>query len=101
MFGVPPRANDEEDDEPFMIGDLLCNLIAQTAQEGGIEVVKKSVGDQGDKESFCPGFCRLSRDGSTVACGGVIDEERDGRAGQVRVFELVSRSSSANALRSE
>ena len=40
VFGVPPNSDNGDDDEPFMIDDLLCQLIADTEQEKGVEVIK-------------------------------------------------------------
>ena len=40
VFGVPPDSDNGDDDEPFMIDDLLCQLIADTEQEKGVEVIK-------------------------------------------------------------
>ena len=42
MFGVPPDSKTEDDDEPFMICEDLCEIIADTEQEEGAEVIKKS-----------------------------------------------------------
>ena len=40
VFGVPPNANGDDDDEPFMINNVLCELIANTDQEDGVEVIQ-------------------------------------------------------------
>ena len=40
VFGVPPDSDNGDDDKPFMIDDLLCQLIADTEQEKGVEVIK-------------------------------------------------------------
>ena len=42
VFGVPPGAKTEEDEEPFMICEDLCEIIADTEQVEGVEVIKKS-----------------------------------------------------------
>ena len=42
MFGVPPDGKTEDDEEPFMICEDLCEIIADTEQVEGVEVIKKS-----------------------------------------------------------
>ena len=41
IFGIPPDSTDDDDEEPFMINDLLCELIADTTQVAGVEVIKQ------------------------------------------------------------
>ena len=36
----PPHVNGDDDNEPFMINDILCELIGNTEQEDGVEVIK-------------------------------------------------------------
>ena len=36
----PPNANGDDDDEPFMINNVLCELIGNTEQEDGVEVIQ-------------------------------------------------------------
>ena len=43
MFGVPPDGETEDDEEPFMICEDLCEIIAATEQPEGVEVIKFSV----------------------------------------------------------
>ena len=42
VFGVPPDGETEDDKEPFMICEDLCEIIADTEQAEGVEVIKKS-----------------------------------------------------------
>ena len=42
VFGVPPDGETEDDEEPFMICEDLCEIIADTEQVEGVEVIKKS-----------------------------------------------------------
>ena len=42
VFGVPPDGETEDDEEPFMICEDLCEIIADTEQAEGVEVIKKS-----------------------------------------------------------
>ena len=42
VFGVPPDGKTEDDEEPFMICEDLCEIIADTEQVEGVEVIKKS-----------------------------------------------------------
>ena len=42
VFDVPPDGKTEDDDGPFMICEDLCEIIADTEQEEGVEVIKKS-----------------------------------------------------------
>ena len=48
VFGIPPDSTDDDDIEPFVINDLLCELVADTKQISGIEVIKQEKeGDAG------------------------------------------------------
>ena len=42
MFGVPPDGKTEDDEEPFMICEDLCEIFADTEQPEGVEVIKMS-----------------------------------------------------------
>ena len=42
VFGVPPDGETEDDEEPFMICEDLCEIITDTEQAEGVEVIKKS-----------------------------------------------------------
>ena len=42
MFSVPPDGKTEDDEEPFMICEDLCEIIVDTEQAKGVEVIKKS-----------------------------------------------------------
>ena len=42
VFGVPPDGKTEDDEEPFMICEDLCEIIADTEQAEGVEVIKKT-----------------------------------------------------------
>ena len=49
VFGIPPDSTNDDDIEPFMINDLLCELVADTKQISGIEVIKQAKeGDAGN-----------------------------------------------------
>ena len=55
VFGIPPDSTDDDDIEPFVINDLLCELVADTKQISGIEVIKQAKeGDAGnDSDNVC------------------------------------------------
>ena len=42
VLGVPPDGETEDDEEPFMICEDLCEIIADTEQAEGVELIKKS-----------------------------------------------------------
>ena len=49
IVGMPPDSTNDNDIKPFMINDLLCELVANTKQISGIEVIKQAKeGDAGN-----------------------------------------------------
>ena len=42
MFGVPPDGKTENDEEPFIICEDVCEIIADTEQSKRVEVIKMS-----------------------------------------------------------
>ena len=42
VFGVPPDGKTENDEEPFIICEDVCEIIADTEQSKRVEVIKMS-----------------------------------------------------------